>query len=433
MALGTGPLVTVGIPSYNHADLLPEAVDSVLGQSYANIELLLLDDGSTDRSYELAKRYALRDERVRLLTHEGHANRGILATVNALCAEARGEYVALLAADDVLTSDSLERRVATAVRNPDALLVYGRIDVLGPDGRATGRQGGQPLAAMSAYDGTADPLQSLLLHNFIPSPSVLVRRDVFELVGGYDERFYYSDWELWMRVLAHGRAVFVDGGPLAGYRIHGRALTQADADADRPRKLELFRVLDEKASSIGGRFREPRLRALVRLQRAFHAAELGEAKEARESIVSAFALDPTLRTDADYLFWWVGARQHASLAGAGARADRWLRALAPASRGLDAAVEAGARAGHFGCWALQAAKPELSPEVFRSLAWAVIANEVEASGSPRLRLRVLRSCLAHGTRQPRLLSERWFVKTVLAAGGVWPLVTRVRRWTAARR
>jgi hypothetical protein len=421
------PRVTVCIPSYNHVEFLGDAIDSVLGQSFPDFELIVVDDGSTDGSYELAQSRAAVDDRVVVLTHEGRTNRGIHATMNAAYGAARGDYVAALAADDVMFDESLARRVAGLDRDPAAGLAYGRIELLDERGARTGRIGGTPPDALAAADRTPDPLVSLLLHNTIPAPSVMFRREWLARLGSYDERVYYSDWELWIRFLAHSRAVWVDGPPLAGYRIHGHALTPEDDAADAPRRLDLYRLLDGKSAQIGGRLDAPRLRALVSLQRAVQAVELGETEEAREALLRAFDLDPGLGEDDGFLFWWLGLHEARRLPGTG---HGWRGAFAQPRAPLADVVAAGAAEGHFALWALAEARARIAPSAYGRVAWALLADDVEAAGTGRRR--VLAAALARLAREPRLLRERWFVKLLLCAAGLWTLTVRLRAATLPR-
>ncbi|MBV8479485.1 MAG: hypothetical protein JOY72_04195 [Actinobacteria bacterium] len=300
---------------------------------------------------------------------------------------------------------------------------YGLIEMLDSEGRPTGVNGGVSNEAMRRFDRTDDDLQSLLLHNSIPGPGVLVRKDLFEQVGGYSEEVYYSDWELWIKLLAHGGVpAFVDGGPLVGCRPGAYG-----DEHDLPRRVELFRSLDENAVAIGGRLREPRIRALVRLQLALQQTQMGSEEEAGQTLVAAFGADPSLSSDPDYVFWWLGPLQRRYLSGAGNEAEvDWLRNLPNVGR----AIAAGAEAGHFGCWAVQTATPQLSPRAAETLRWAVTANEIEIAPM-RARPRVLVACLVAAAKQPHVIRERWFVKSVLCAAGLWSLLGRARRLRAA--
>ena len=110
------PFVSVLVSSYNYAHYLGKALDSVLAQSYAQFELIVVDDGSTDHSLALARAVALRDGRVRVLTHADGGNHGLAATMRLGLAHCRGEYVAFLESDDIWHADCLRERVETVRR-----------------------------------------------------------------------------------------------------------------------------------------------------------------------------------------------------------------------------------------------------------------------------------------------------------------------------
>jgi len=119
------PLVSTVIIFLNAERYIEEAIESVFAQTYDNWELLLADDGSTDGSSAIAHRYAERyPERVRYVEHPGHENRGMSATRNLGFRNARGEYLALLDADDVWLAHKLEQQVAILNAQPNAGMVY---------------------------------------------------------------------------------------------------------------------------------------------------------------------------------------------------------------------------------------------------------------------------------------------------------------------
>jgi glycosyltransferase involved in cell wall biosynthesis len=119
------PLVSIIIPFFNAQQFLAEAIESVFAQSYNNWELILVDDGSIDRSSEIATGYAKRHSRVFCLEHKDHSNRGACASRNLGVRTAHGEYIALLDADDVWLPRKLEQQVAILTSQPEAGMVYG--------------------------------------------------------------------------------------------------------------------------------------------------------------------------------------------------------------------------------------------------------------------------------------------------------------------
>lgn len=238
---GEGPLVSVIVPSYNHARFLQESVASLVAQSYPRIELILIDDGSTDGSIAVAEAMAAdcrrRFVRFVLLRQE---NRGLSATLNRGLAVAEGVFVCSLASDDRALPEKIAALLEhPAWRDPAVAMVFGDAAFIDAEGRPAyvdrrGRPTGRPAAAFGRYldyfrsrrPALADPArlgsyESLLGGNPIPAPSVLLRRAAVLEAGGYDEDLLTNDWSLWLRLARRHRLVFLDR-VVACYRRHAR-------------------------------------------------------------------------------------------------------------------------------------------------------------------------------------------------------------------
>jgi len=204
----TGPLVSVVIPVYNGERYVREAIESVFAQTFTDWELIVIDDGSVDRSRDIIRGYGDR------LTFIEQDNHGVCHARNAAVARARGRYVAFLDADDVWRPSKLERQVAFLEGHGDVGLVHSDLDIIDDDGRAAGRQ------ACSGHR-SAFSLQFLAGHLIYPS-AVMIRTEVLRSVGGFSEDFRgasYEDIELWVRLSAC--CVFhCFSDPLVQYRIH---------------------------------------------------------------------------------------------------------------------------------------------------------------------------------------------------------------------
>lgn len=194
--MNSKPLVS-GITIFLNAEkFIEEAIESVFAQTYDSWELLLVDDGSTDRSTEIALRYAQQyPEKVRYLEHEGHQNRGMSATRNLGICNAKGDYIAFLDADDVWLPQKLERQVATLESQPEAAVVFGPTQYWyswtgNPADRR--RDSLREIGVQTNMLFKPPMLLSLLLRNEANAPatcSVLIRREVFAQTGGFEEAF----------------------------------------------------------------------------------------------------------------------------------------------------------------------------------------------------------------------------------------------------
>ena len=226
-ALRPGATVTVVIPCYNYARFLPEAVASVLSQEGVIVDVIIVDDTSTDDSLAVATALAAGDPRVRVLANPSNA--GAVRTFNRGLAEATGEFLVRLDADDLLTPGSLSRAVAVMQSLPAVGLVYGHpIHFSGaelPPARQTADSwtvwAGREWLAVRCIDGT----------NTITSPEALMRKSVVDVVGGQRDLTHAHDMEMWLRMSTVGDVAYVVGADQAWHREHDGSLSTT---ADEP-------------------------------------------------------------------------------------------------------------------------------------------------------------------------------------------------------
>ena len=222
------PLVSVITIFYNAERFIREAIESVFAQTYGNWELVLVDDGSTDASTEIAQGYAAQSrQKVRYLDHDGHQNRGMSASRNLGICEARGQYIAFLDADDVYLPQKLERQVSILDAQPAAAMVYGASEHwFSWTGVAQDldRYFERALGVLPDTLIQTPTLPILYLRGAANTPgtcSVLVRREAIERVGGFVDHFrgMYEDQAFFFK-LCLGFPVFVESGCWDRYRQH---------------------------------------------------------------------------------------------------------------------------------------------------------------------------------------------------------------------
>jgi hypothetical protein len=300
------PKASICMLSYNQREFLPAAIDSALAQTYGNLEIIIVDDGSSDGSLEIAETYAARHPaRIRVFTHPGHRNRGAAATANLAFEQATGAYWSILGSDDVLYPHKVAVQVGFLERHRDIGWTYAyahHIDEHGQRHRDLGLFGLDITRA-------PDPLERLIRGNAIPAMTVLARRACLARTGREDETLVYSDWHLWVRMLAHARVAFLPR-VLVRYRVHARNLSVGVTDRVRfGRSVEVLAALRRQAAAIGGALARPRTRALLDLQLAYLRYCVRDGIEPGEHLADAFATDPTLRSDADYVAGWIASCQ----------------------------------------------------------------------------------------------------------------------------
>lgn len=225
------PLVSIVVIFLNVEKFIQEAIASVFAQTYNNWELLLVDDGSTDKSTEIARDYAQKyPEKVRYLEHEGHQNRGMSATRNLGISNAQGKYIALLDADDIWLPQKLERQVAILETQSEAAMVYGATQIWyswtgNPEDTLLDRK--RRLGVEEDTLVQPPQLLTLFLKGEAETPgtcSVLMRRELVEDVGGFEESFpgMYEDQAFFSKVYLKA-PIFVESGCWDRYRQHANS------------------------------------------------------------------------------------------------------------------------------------------------------------------------------------------------------------------
>jgi glycosyltransferase involved in cell wall biosynthesis len=212
------PAVSVVVPVYNGERFLRESLDSILDQTYRDIEVLLMDDASTDGAPSIMREYAEADERVQI--HRAPKNRGIFANINAGIALARGELVAIHHSDDLYHPKILEQELAFLRDHPDVGVVFCADIFIDEDGREFGRLTlPAEIRANRVLDYEA-VLNGFLryMNSFIRGGSGLFRKAVLEEVGPFDDGYLLrADLEMWLR-LARCAPVAVLDEHLVRYR-----------------------------------------------------------------------------------------------------------------------------------------------------------------------------------------------------------------------
>jgi glycosyltransferase involved in cell wall biosynthesis len=300
------PKVSVCIPSYNHARYLPAAIESVLGQTYRDFEVVIVDDGSSDGSLAIAEGYAARyPDRIRVFTHAGHANLGISETVNLAYLNSFGEYWSGLPSDDAFYPDKLESQVALLESHPEVGWVYSYGELT--DETLV------PIAGASFFGRdltrAKNPLHRLIQDNLVAGLTVMARRSCMERAGLHEPGLVYSDWEFWLRLLAQCRPAFI-ARPLTRVRVHSYNTSgrRVELRENLRRVLGVMKSIRAKAEDIGGELASPRCLALLDLQIAYHSFCLGDEDEARRFLHAGFGADPTLGNDPRFFAEWLRER-----------------------------------------------------------------------------------------------------------------------------
>ncbi|MBW4568369.1 MAG: glycosyltransferase [Tolypothrix carrinoi HA7290-LM1] len=207
------PLISVVIPVYNGEKTINSTIESVLKQTFVDLEILVIDDGSTDSTVEIVK--SILDSRLHIYSYP---NAGISANRNRGLAKATGEYLSFIDADDLWVSDKLEAQLNALLKHPQAALAYSWTDYIDMNGNF--------LKSGRRITETGNVYSKLLMYNFLENGSnPLIRSEAFNTVGGFDESLPVAeDWDMWLRISAYYEFVLVPEVKIF-YRVQANSLS----------------------------------------------------------------------------------------------------------------------------------------------------------------------------------------------------------------
>lgn len=275
-------LVSVVVPVYNAADHLRDTLDSIFNQTYKNLEVVAVDDGSSDDSVEILKSYG---DRVVVVQQ---ANAGPAAARNLGVEKANGSWIAFLDADDLWQPDKIEKQIqglgGCSWSYTDSIFMGGVND---------GKRDSELNDKLSG-----EVLDALICCNFIGTSSVMIRRDVFLDIGGFDRSLRsIQDWDLWMRVAGEHPIAYLDE-PMVRYRVHA-ASTSRSTRKTLPNHLK---VIDKIFSPQGVAAHKSHLKPVTKAKSmgicSQIAEEEGDYSFALKCAIGAFLQQPSSRDHA---------------------------------------------------------------------------------------------------------------------------------------
>lgn len=240
-------LVSICIPAYNNAGYIKKTITSILNQTYRNIELIVVDDKSTDDTVAVLE--SIEDTRLRIYKNE--ENLGMAGNWNRCLSLARGEFIKLICADDLLDANAIELEAKAMRENPTVNLVESDTRLVDITGKKTGAFKRYPKSGV--VDGKKLAHTSLMIQDFYGAPvNNLIRRSALEKVGGFDPAFtYILDFDLWVRMSLSGD-VYIIHRLLNSFRIRNDSNTGVLIGEKRDVYVaEHRRLLDKHAKEAG--------------------------------------------------------------------------------------------------------------------------------------------------------------------------------------
>jgi alpha-1,3-rhamnosyltransferase len=214
-------LVTVGIALYNHEKYIKECLESIINQTYDNLEIIVIDDGSKDSSYNIAKE-VLESQTRRKYILKTRPNIGMCNTLNEIIELASGEYISFIGSDDFWHKDKIKKQAKYLDEHPDIALVHCNSYLVDGDSKVYGE-----------FDCSSSKTEGDLFHGLIMGSAVIntpgnfYRTSVYEKIGKYDPQFRWEDDDFWQRLTKIYKVGFINEF-LTYYRRHGENLSKDD-------------------------------------------------------------------------------------------------------------------------------------------------------------------------------------------------------------
>jgi glycosyltransferase involved in cell wall biosynthesis len=220
-------LVSVCVPLYNHKAFVGALLDSIHADPYPNKEIIVIDDGSTDGSFEELEAWHRRVVPQYRCEFLRQGNAGISVTLNRTLACAKGEYCAVVASDDVLVPGGIAVRQRALAERPELTAVFGDARVIDRSGAVVMASGLSDLygADKSRYHTRQSLLFEIVVRWSVPGPVLMARREALIAMGGYSPG-YLEDYDLYVRLADAGKLGFVDE-VVAEYRLHGANVSRS--------------------------------------------------------------------------------------------------------------------------------------------------------------------------------------------------------------
>ncbi len=215
------PLVTVGVALYNHEKYIVKCLESVVKQSYKNIELIVIDDGSPDNSYSVAKSYLDNQEDNKNYIIKTRPNKGMCNTLNEIAKLAKGKYISFVGSDDYWFIDKIEEQVRFLEEHNEYALVHSNSLKVDENNNETG------VLDFSGKKNQGDIFESIIYgKGGINTPSHLYRTEVYNTIGYYDPSLKFEDTDFWLRLTKHFEVGYINKSH-SYYRWHGENLSDS--------------------------------------------------------------------------------------------------------------------------------------------------------------------------------------------------------------
>lgn len=242
------PLVSIVIPAYNNENTIIATLESIRNQSYKNIEIIIIDDNSKDKTLQLVTEQQKKDNRIKI--YHNSTNLGMIENWNKCIQMSNGEFIKLVCADDLLDKNEIEKETGVMILNPSVNLVESDTRLIDINGKKTGSF--KRYHKSGLVKGKKIARTSIIWNNFFGAPvNNLIRKSVLDKTGYFDEQFtYILDFDMWMKIACTGD-VYIIHELLNSFRIRNDSNTGNLIGKDRETYVaEHQRLVDKYAGEL---------------------------------------------------------------------------------------------------------------------------------------------------------------------------------------
>lgn len=239
--MNASPLVSVIIPCYNHEQFVKDCIQSVIDQTYENIELIIIDDGSKDCSVEkIKKMIPACNKRFINFEFRSHPNKGLSATLNEAIEWCKGEFISILASDDLFLENKIKIQSDYLIENNNCVACFGGYILIDKDSKE--------LYTLTK-NNVSYSFEDIILHKHdLPAPTQMIRLEALKKVEGYSEDIIIEDWYMWLKLSKVGNLDYISQ-TFSKYRSHENNISKKVEIMNRGRNQILQLFIGEKLYS----------------------------------------------------------------------------------------------------------------------------------------------------------------------------------------
>ena len=215
------PLISVIIPVYNRGHFIAQALSSVLDEDYPDLEIVLIDDGSTDNTDNVIKSWIEQHKDRIKIVYKSRENKGVVITLNELVNISNGEYIVFFGSDDYLKNNGIRKRYEYLKSHPDKLMVLADCNLIDQNDNIIHEsslisQGKVNKKQLCSDDGMK---KFMILNGFTPGATLMADKKIYDIIGKYDEALHAEDWVYYIRVVSKNLLGYLDE-IVSAYRLH---------------------------------------------------------------------------------------------------------------------------------------------------------------------------------------------------------------------